>query len=175
MLSLSVWPIKKLGSTLTAFLSSCSLRLWQMHVIFLVLHFAFSLWIGTLFLYSTPPTRSRSRLLCTTAIIINIRVAHTHSALVSMALGRRSFMMSFWKIILHLKDLVFRVFFRNPNWNFPSQLYSYNSWLPDWASIIVGVVLFASHDWTVRSLISYYFLICFIFHPSLSCRKEQFI
>lgn len=111
-LSLSVWPIKKLGSTLTAFLSSCSLRLWQMHVIFLVLHFAFSLWIGTLFLYSTP--HSRSRLLCATTIIINIRVAHTHSALVSMALGRRSFMMSFWKIILHLKDLVFRVFFRNP-------------------------------------------------------------
>lgn len=49
MLSLSIWPIKKLGSTLTAFLSSCSLRLWQMRVIFLVLHLAFSLWIRTLF------------------------------------------------------------------------------------------------------------------------------
>lgn len=35
-----------------------------------------------------------------------------------MTLGRRSFMMSFWKIILHLNDLVFRDFFRNAQLKF---------------------------------------------------------
>lgn len=55
-----------------------------------------------------PPTQ-RSRLQCTATIIINFKVAGTHSALVLMVLGRMSFMMSFWKIYLHLNDLVFMV------------------------------------------------------------------
>lgn len=125
MLSLSVWPIKKLGSTLTAFLSSSCPCLWQMHVIFLVLRLTSSLWIRTIFLYSTPHTGARPRLLHTTTIRTNIRVARTRSALAFVALGRRSFLMSFWKVILHLNDLIFRVFFPEIlKWNFSLQVHS---------------------------------------------------
>lgn len=109
-LPLSVWPIKKTWQHSDCF-SSLMLPVTNMcHFSGLTLGFQP---LNENTLPVEPPTQS-SRLWCTTTIIINVRVAGIHFALVFMALGRRSFKLSFWMIYLHLNDLVFRVSFRNP-------------------------------------------------------------
>lgn len=108
-LSLSVWSIKKLGSVLTAFLSSCSPCLRQINA----RHFS------GLILSLPSPNQSNLfvqhlahaigiKQLCAPTLTVNIRVAGTLPGLVFLSLGRGSFMMSFWKITVCLNRSSFQ-------------------------------------------------------------------
>lgn len=155
---------------LTAFLSSCSLHLWQMYVIFLVFHLAFSLWSRT------QHPAHRIKIKAPVCYYNNNKYSggsHSFCCMVFIALGWGSFTMSFWNTVVHLNYFIFRFFlyFRNPQLTFcfTGVLLLV---MPDRASTIVGVVVLASHNWTIRLLISYCFLVYF---SSISFLQERAI